>query len=225
MSAFSRLGAGTERGRRMAQATALSAVGLGAPLAVLVGSVQPAISVLFGNRWLPAADIIILSAPGLLVFASMGAVIASRAIADGNVRSPTLAAVIRIAASLCLAAVLAPRLGAAGAGIALSVGYLLYSGLLFARFHDAERWRAASSVLRPLLVAAVAAAAGQALRVGDGAVELAVAIAASGTVWIALALLLTRVELLSIIRLLREHLGRAPARAPEGDARLGSLGA
>lgn len=223
--ALSRVAAGAERTRRMAQATAVSAVAVGLPLTVLVGSAQPLVSFLFGERWLPATDIIILSSPGLLLFASVGAVIASRALADGDTRSPIIAAAGQITVSLGLAAVLIPGLGATAAGISLGAGYLVYAGSLFLRFHAAERWRAAGSALRALLVAAVAAGAGQAVRVGDGPVELAVAVAVSGIAWVVMALLLTRPELLSLIRLLRQHLGRDRPRKTEADAELGSAGA
>jgi PST family polysaccharide transporter len=207
LPAFARVQAGTARTRGMAKATAVSAVGVGAILAVLAGSAQPLVTSLFGTRWLPAADIIILSSPGLLLFASVGSVIAGRALADGDVSSPLIAVGIQIPVTLGLAAILVPGLEAEGAGLSMSAGYLVYVAILFARFNEEETRSAAWSVLRALLVAGGAAAAGQAMRVGDGLVELAVAISVSGVAWSLLALLLTRSELFSLVGMLRRHLG------------------
>ena len=122
----------------------------------------------------------------------------------------------RLTVAALLAALLVPWERAAGAGIALAAGYVVYAGYLFVTVRaDHMRARAAWSVLRALAVATVAAGAGQLLQLGDGATELALAVTISTVTWVAMAMLLTRPELLSLIRLLRRHLRRTPRPAQE----------
>jgi O-antigen/teichoic acid export membrane protein len=205
------------RSRRAARVIGISAVGVSAPLAVVAGSAEPLVAVLFGARWLPAADIMILSAPGLLVFASVGAVIGSQAIADGNVRAPMIAVTLQIATTVGLAALLAPELEAVGAGVAMGTGYAIYAAALLVAVNDPHAWRAIGSVLPALVVAAGAVGLGQAAPVADDLAGLLIAGGISGTVWLALALLLVRAELFDLVRLLRRHMAPAPEREAEAE--------
>jgi lipopolysaccharide exporter len=206
LPALSRVKAGATRTRQAAKAIGVSATAVGLPLALLVGAAAPLISLVFGARWLPASDILIVSSAGLMVFASFGGVVTGRALADGNPGAPLSAAMAQIGVAAILAVLLVPPLGAWGAGIAVASGYLLFGAVLLARFHDLETRRAAWTVLRALLVAALAAGCGQVIRVGDGLTELAFALAASGAAWLLLSLILTRSETKLLLSLLRRHL-------------------
>ena len=131
--AFARLEPGPARTRQMAKATVVSATAMGFALAVVVGSAEPLVSLAFGPRWLPAVNIMTISAVGLLMFTSLGGVIAGRALADGQARVPLIAVLLQIASSVALVFALVPRLGADGAGVAIAFGYVLFSGVLVVR--------------------------------------------------------------------------------------------
>ena len=211
--ALARIEEGGVRARQTAKAIAVSAVGMSLPLALLVGAAQPLVTLIFGSRWLPAADIMILSAAGLMVYASFGSVLSGRALADGEARPPLVAVTAQIIATLALFAVLVPAGGASGAGIALAAAYLGFSAVMFVRFDDPETRHAAGTVLRALVVGAIAAGVGQVVRIDGDLVEGGTALVASAGAWLLCARLLTGTELSSLTSLLRRHL--RPVRGPE----------
>jgi O-antigen/teichoic acid export membrane protein len=223
--ALARLQREEARLAQTARATAVSATAVGLLLAILVGAGEPLVATLFGERWAPTVEIITLSSVGLMLFASMGGLISSLALADGDTRSPVIAVLSQIVATIGLAIVTVPSLDEVGVGIAVGGGYTVFTAVLFLTRAPTEVRASSGRVLRAIVVAALAAGAGRVLSVGNDIAGLVEAVAASGGTWLLLAWALTRTELKLIVTLLRTHLGRGRQEDEAASAPSSDLGA
>jgi len=213
--ALARLQQDEVRFRQTAKATTISATAVGLLLAILVGAGEPLVAVLFGERWLPALEIITLSSAGLMLFASIGGLVSSLALAGGDTRSPVIAVVAQIVATVALAIVTVPSLDEVGAGIAVGGGYAVFSAVLFFTTAPPEVRTSSARVARAILVAALAAGAARLLPAGNDVAGLLATLAVSGVAWLALSWVFTRPELELLVTLLRTHL--LPRRSPPAE--------
>jgi O-antigen/teichoic acid export membrane protein len=204
-----------ERDRLSAGGIAITTVAAGLPLALITGAAEPLISLLFGDRWLSSADVVAAGAPGLLL-SSAAALLTGAALADGNARAPLLAAVAGGAVAVGLTAPLADALGAEGGGIASSAGFAVAALLLTVRAPAPQR-TAMGSALKALAAMAIGALAGRAAVGGTGLEDLALALACSGGAWLAVTAILSRNELIELVRQLRRHAFRRVARRPAAE--------
>ena len=194
------------RARRAAEAAGVTSVAVGLVLALAVGALQPAIGVLFGENWLPTANVVVAASVGVFLMAGVGGILQSLALAAGDARLPAVAAFVHAVVALAVLWPLASAFGTWGAGAAFSVGAASFVGLLLARGASESR-ACVSPALRALVVAAGAAAAGTAASRSPTIAGLFASVAASAGVWVVLAFLVTRREVGLLMRLLRRHLG------------------
>jgi O-antigen/teichoic acid export membrane protein len=205
LPALSRIDDDELRARRAAQAAVVTATVMGCVLSLIAGAAQPLISTLLGARWLPSTDIIVIGSAGLLLSVSIGAAVNSYAFARGDARISLLSIVVQITVTTGIVILAVPGLGAPAAGIAVGAGYTLLAATLVAFEAPAPLRSATLTVLRALLVAGLAAGVGQLVRFDDGIAELAAALAATGSTWLALSWLLARSELKLGLNLFRRH--------------------
>jgi O-antigen/teichoic acid export membrane protein len=211
--ALARVGGSGVRSRQTAKAAAVSATAVGLLLALIVGAADPFVSTLLGERWSPTVEILVPSSVGLMLFATVGGLVTSLALAEGDSRSPLVATGLQILVSTVLVVAAVGSLGALGAGIAVGAGYLVYSMFLLARRAPAEVRGSSGSVLRAMLVAALAAGAGWLTPTDDGLAALGAAVGASGVTWLVLSWAMTRTELKMLLKLLQTHLRPATSTA------------
>ena len=202
---LSRTAPGEERARRAVKAVAVTAVGVGLPLAVTVGAATPLIAVVFGEQWLPTVDLVRAAAPGILMVASVGAIMWALRLADGDARTPFLATVVHGIVTVALALALAGPFGTLGTGIAVGAGSAAFSLVLAGSAARAGR-RSVVLALRALADAAVAAVAGATVGSGTNAAALVAALTVSAVVWFGASLVGSRVELQLLCRLLMRYL-------------------
>lgn len=203
---------GDERNRQALAALATTVVAVGLPLAVIVGAAEPLIELLFGSRWLPAADVVLFAAPGVLLISSTAATLTGLALADGDARSPLIAEISGGLLAVALAGALGGPLGSAGAGIAAGVGLSAIPVLLLWRSR-LERSLVVGAAGRALVAVGAGVAAGR-LVPGESVPALLAALAASGGAWLILSTLIMRGELRMLIALLRRHLPVLRERRP-----------
>lgn len=194
----------TDRSGLAAQATAVSAVAAGLVTAVVAGATDPLVACLFGSKWSPVADVVLVLAPGFLVAASAGAVMSSLALASRNAAAPIHAAIAAAAVSTTLAAATVPWLGARGAGVATAAGLIVLAVWLAVSLPGAAG--ALKPVAKAVVIAAVAAVSARGLVTGTDLVALLSAAGIAGAVWLALTCLLMRGELRLGVRLVARNL-------------------
>jgi O-antigen/teichoic acid export membrane protein len=208
-----------ERGQRAAQAIRVALVGVGLIAAVVIGAAEPLISILFGERWLPAAEIATLTAAGLLLFASVGTPLSALALANGDARSPLLGTLAQAAITFALAVILIPGSNLFAAGLAMGVGLTAFSAFLFLATAPPAVRSLRGLVLRALIIAALAAGAARLLQDGGELVQLIITLGVSGAVWLALTAVFMRGELTMLIEVVRRHV--LPQRSGEPSAEAG----
>ncbi len=209
-AAFSRAEPGAARALRAARASGVTAVAIGLPLALITGAADPLVALIFGERWLPTADVVLGAVTGVFLVTSAGGVLQALLLSEENARTPLAAAILQAVLTVGLAAVLAGPFDALGAGVAVGIGSIAFTAAVWAGAP-----REARSGTLPVL-AALAAVAGAALagHAAGSAVtlrSLLAALAASLGAWLILSILLSRSELALLRDLLRRHLGRSPA--------------
>lgn len=208
--ALARAEAGCGRARRAAQAASAAAVAVGCLLALVVAAADPLVAILFGERWLPTADIVLAAAVGVIAVTSAGAALSSLAFANADPRTPLLAAIAGLVVGVAAALALVPPLDAVGAGIA-SGGALLASTLVVFARAPAEARACGPRIARALVAATLAAAAGRIAASGLGPAAFFTAVGVAGGVWLVVSLVLSRAELSLLVRLACRALGRGAA--------------
>lgn len=211
-AALSRERSGPGRAGRGVRTVGVTAVAVGFPLALVAGSADPLISVLFGERWLPSADLAVAGSAGMLFGVTSSAVV-GLSLAEGDATSPMLATITGGVAAVAVAGPLASSLGVLGAGIAASVGAVVNSAVLTFRGPFSAR-RYFSPVLRTLAALALATAVGHFAVSGTGVTDLLIALGVSGLCYVALALVLCREHVATLVRLFRRHRPGRSAPAP-----------
>jgi O-antigen/teichoic acid export membrane protein len=193
----------------VAQAIRAIVVLVGLPIAVIAGAADPLIAVVFGEQWLPAADIVLAVSPGVLA-ASAGAALFGAALAEGNARLPLTAAVVQALVVVAASVPLVTALGGTGAGLTTTLGAFAFTGVL-ALGAPRDTRAAATAVARALAITAAAAVAGNLASTGTEMGPLLLAVATAGAVWLGLYALTGARDLRLVLRLLRQHLRRPGA--------------
>lgn len=191
-----------ERPRRGGRAAVLSALLASLPLALLAGSSHALVTVLLGDRWLPTVDVLLASAPGVLLAASAIPAMVALALSQGRPGGPIAAVIGSAVAMVGVSAATVPSMGTVGIGLATTAGAAVNAAML-ARHTEAEMRRAGGPVALSLAIGAVATAAGYLTPLPDTWLGLIACIAIVAAVWVALALWLMRPLLRDAWRLAR----------------------
>lgn len=199
-----------KRPARAAKVTAYTAIAAGLPLALVAGAIQPLISVVLGDEWMPTADIVLVGSLAMLVTASANATLLSFALAEGEPNYPMMASIAEALVAFALAATLTVPLGESGIGIALTASTLTATAVLAFGTHPMMR-RALVPVGKASLIAAAAAAAAQLLDFSDNLAGLVGSLAVVSIVWFALELAFSRADMTRMFELARPILRRQSA--------------
>jgi O-antigen/teichoic acid export membrane protein len=195
------------RPARAAKVAAYTAIAAGLPLALVAGAIQPLISVVLGDEWMPTADIVLIGSAAMMLAASANATMFSFALAEGKPNYPMIASIVEAAMAFALAATLTVSMGEAGVGLALTISTLASTIVLAIGTHPLMR-RALIAVAKASLIAATAAGAAQLLDVGNDLGGLIVSLTAVSLVWLTLEAVFSRSDLTRIIELARPMLRR-----------------
>ena len=201
-----------ERPRRAARAAVLAAIVGALPLALVAGSSQALVSSLLGDRWLPCVDIVLIASAGMLLNASVSSAMTGLAFAEGRPGTPIVSVLASALAIGVATVVVVGPLASAGVGIAMLASSLVAAAVLAAGSNRIVR-RALGPVGLHLGIAAIAAAIGYLLPVGDDLIALVAKLATTAGMWLVLEVLLARSELLEAVRLARAVL--APGNRSE----------
>ena len=190
------------RARRTARMIALTALACGLPLAVVAGAIEPLITVILGEDWLPTEDIVLYGSLSLFLSACVSSPINSFFLAEGRPNTPVLAMTIELLLSSIAILALVGTLGETGIGLALSIGSIFAAGTLLLRV-DPEARRGFAKAAKAMVVAALAAASGFIANLPDTLGGLALTTAIVAAVWTALTLLTARDESRQALSMLR----------------------
>lgn len=195
------------RSHQTVQSISVAAVATGLPLAISAAVAAPLLTVLFGERWAPASEVVIPSAAGLLLMSSIGAIISGLFLSGGNAKTPMLSSVVE-AIVLCGSVVLLLQWSTTfGIGIAVFVGAVAAVAVLMTKADRGVKMTALP-VIRSLLIGAIAAATGYFLPSGGDLTRLLAGTALTGVTWFLLHMVFSRSELSLLLRLLRRGLRR-----------------
>lgn len=200
------------RPARAAKIAAYTAIAAGLPLALVAGAIQPLISVVLGDEWLPTTDIVLIGSVGMMLAASANATFVSFALAEGKANGPLAAATVETVVVFAVAAALTASMGEAGVGIALAVSALAATVTFAISTHPVVR-HSLFAVAKATAIAAVAAAAAQLLDVSNDLAGLLISLAAVSATWLVLELVFSRPELSRLVKLTRPLLRRRKAAA------------
>lgn len=199
-----------QRPRRAAKVAVYTALAAGLPLALVAGAIQPLISVVLGDEWLPTSDIVLVGSLAMMLSASANATMTSFSLAEGRANSPLVASIVETVVAFGLAAALTAAMGEAGVGLALTISTLAATGALAIGTHPQLR-RALLAVAKATLIAAAAAAAGQLLDASEDLGGLIASLAVVGAAWLLLEFAFSRADLKRIVELARPMLRRRSA--------------
>jgi len=201
-----------------ARSVAIAATAIGLPLAVCAGAAEPLLDTLFGSRWIPAADVVIPSAAGLLLMASFGSIISSLYFSLGNARLPMVSSIVDSLVLCGSAVILIQWNSTTGTGIAVLLGALAGILVLASKAASSVRW-SMLPLFRSFVIAGLAAGAGLFCPVQTGITGLIACAAAATVVWLVLTAIFARTELKTIFGLVLKGLRRVPANeVPAGPA-------
>lgn len=207
------------RAGQAAQGIRTALVGVGLAIAVIVGAADPLVETLFGERWLPAVDILTLTAAGLLFFAAVGGPLASLSMANGDARSPLIATVAQAAVTFSLAwALVGAGSDLTAVGVATGSGLLVFALAVYAMTAPAEVRSLRGVIVRTLVIVAVSAGVAKLVGPGDGLIGLIVAVAVSASIWAGLSAILMRPELVLLWEVARRYIRPALAWKPRPSA-------
>jgi O-antigen/teichoic acid export membrane protein len=198
------------RPARAAKVAVYTAIAAGLPLALVAGAIQPLISVVLGNEWMPTTDIVLIGSLSMMVAASANATLFSFSLAEGKANYPMAASIVEAAVAFASAAALVASMGEAGVGLALTVSTLAATIVLAIGTHPRMR-RALLTVAKTSLIAAAAAGAAQLLHVANDLRGLILSVAVVTFVWLCLEVLFSRADLARIVDLARPLLRRRTA--------------
>jgi O-antigen/teichoic acid export membrane protein len=193
---------GNQRPMRTAGMLGQIAIVCGLPLALIAGAIQPFISVVLGPEWLPTSDIVLYGSLSMILVASVAVPINSFFLAEGKPNAPVLAVGSELAVGFLLVAALIGGLDEAGVGIAMSVGAAVSVAILLASTQPLVR-AGIGQVARVTAVTFLAAAAGQLIPVPYDAAGMLAALCASAIVWLTLAIVFVRDDMMRIVGMVR----------------------
>ena len=195
----------------LARSLSVAATSIGFPVVLLVGTDPALVPALFGDDWTGTQDALPWVCAGFMLAIPLGTALTSLLWATDEARKVFVMGVPSVVATLAVAAVLIPSLGAEAAGIGMFAGALVYlaGSAWFAR--DVFGREAFSALAPPSIAAGLASAAGW-LVAGLPQDDWLGALA-GGTVALALyVLMLLAVDRSALFRLFR-IIGRALAPA------------
>jgi O-antigen/teichoic acid export membrane protein len=198
------------RAARAAKIATYTAIAAGLPLALVAGAIQPLISVVLGDEWLPTTDIVLIGSLGMMLTASANATMVGFALAEGKAGGPLLAAVVETVVAFTMAATLTASLGEVGVGLTLTIS-MLAASVAFASSTDATVRRSLFGVAKACVIAALAAGFAQLLDLSEDPAGLVVSLVAVFVVWLGLGLLFSRAEIARVVQLAKPILGRTAA--------------
>ncbi len=196
-----------QRPARAAQIMALTAMAAGLPLALVAGPIQPLISVLLGNQWLPTADIVLIGSIAMMLSASALSTMASFVLAEGRPGAAIASAVAETTIVCALAVALVGPLDETGVGIALAVSSLAATVVYALGTHPHVRG-SLTGVAKAMAIAGAATLAAQALDLSNDVKGLIIGLTTVGIVWLGLELVFSRSELRELIEMARPLLRR-----------------
>lgn len=198
------------RPERAAKIAAYTAIAAGLPLALVAGAIQPLISVVLGDEWLPTTDIVLIGSLGMMLTASANATMVSFALAEGRANGPLVAAVVETAVAFAIAVGLTSTMGEAGVGLALTASTIAATAAFAISTAPTVR-RSLFGVAKATAIAAAAAGSAQLLDFATDAGGLVASLVTVSIVWLALELIFSRAELARMVRLARPIFRRTAA--------------
>lgn len=198
------------RSERAAKIAGYTAIAAGLPLALVAGAIQPLISVVLGDEWLPTTDIVLIGSLGMMLTASANATMVSFALAEGRANGPLVAAVVETAVAFAIAVALTSTMGEAGVGLALTVSTIAATAAFAISTASTVR-RSLFGVAKATAIAAAAAGSAQLLDFATDAGGLVASLVTVSIVWLVLELIFSRAELARMARLARPIFRRTAA--------------
>lgn len=202
--ALSKIADPVQRAGAAARAAGLTAIVAGLPLTLVAAATDPMLAVIFGERWLPTADIVLLSAPGMLLVICVASPLQSLAMSHERGSLVLSVTAISGAVMLIAALLLVGPYGAEGVGLAFLIGTVSLAGGMVAAAPKAAR-RCVDPALRALAIGAVAALAGRAVGSGQDFEALVTEAGVAAIVWAALTALFMRAELRTALGIIRRR--------------------
>jgi lipopolysaccharide exporter len=196
-----------QRPARAAKIAAYTAVAAGLPLALVAGAIEPLISVVLGEEWLPTTDIVLLGSLGMMLTASINATWISYALAAGRANGPLISAVVEAAVAFAIVATLTTTLGEAGVGLAITISTIVATVSLGISTHPTVR-RSLAPVAKATSIAVVSASAALLLDASDDIAGLLASLTTVAVVWLVLGVAFSRAELSRAVQLVRPLLRR-----------------
>jgi lipopolysaccharide exporter len=188
------------RAMRAAKIAAYTAIAAGLPLALVAGAIQPLISVVLGDEWLPTTDIVLIGSLGMMLTASANATMVGFALAEGKAGGALVAAVVETAIAFAMAVALTASMGEAGIGLTLTVS-MLAASVAFAASTDAIIRRSLFGVSKACAIAVAAAGVTQLLGFSEDVTGLILSLAVTSAIWLVLELIFSRAEIVKVVRL------------------------
>ncbi|CAN5600692.1 hypothetical protein BH10ACT11_BH10ACT11_15100 [soil metagenome] len=192
--ALSKISDPDQRANSAARAAGLTAIVAGLPLTLVTAATAPMLAVVFGERWLPTADLVPFAAPAMLMVICVAAPLQSLALSHRRGSLVLGVTAISAVATLLGAVILVGPYGLEGVGVAFLLGAVAQTAAMLARSPRAAR-RCLDPALRALVIGAAAAIAGRLATSGDDLHALIVSAAVAAFVWAALTALVMRSEL------------------------------
>lgn len=190
-----------------ARLVSVSSTAIGLPLALCAGAAEPLLDILFGSRWIPASEIVIPSAAGLLLTAGTGMIVSSLFFSLERAGVPLMSSILEAITLCTVAAILVGWNSTFGIGLSVFTGSVVAVTVLTVR---APREIRASllPVVRALSIATAATIAGLLSPGGNSFLGLIAASCSITVVWFILTAVFSMREFRSILDLARKALRR-----------------
>jgi PST family polysaccharide transporter len=201
-----------QRPLRAAKIATYTAIAAGLPLALVAGAIQPLVSVVLGDEWLPTTDIVLLASLGMMLAASANATMITFGLAEGRPNGALVSAIAETATMFVMVVALTGPMGEAGIGLAITASTIVATIALAATTHALVR-RSLLGVAKASLIAAGAAGVAQLAGLSNDATGLAISLAIVSVVWLALEVAFSRADIARIVQLARPLLRRGTAAA------------
>lgn len=171
----------------------------GFSLVAVLACLDPIISIVLSDKWLPITDIVIYGSLAMFISACISSPINGFLLSRGSATPPLIAVVAEVVVSFGLLAALVGSLEQTAIGLAMSAGAVASSVVLYVAAPGEIR-RSIGVALKAVAVTAAAALLGATVAGGDSLSQLALGAATSIGCWLALTWLLMTNEFMTLIR-------------------------
>lgn len=171
----------------------------GFSLVAVLACLDPLISIVLGDKWLPIANIVIYGSLAMFIAACVSSPINGYLLSRGSASPPLIAVATEVVVSFGLLAALVGSLEQTAIGLAMSAGAIASTGVLFVAVPREIR-RSIGVAFKAVAVTAVAALLGATVTGGDSLSQMALGVATSIGCWLALTWLLMTNEFKTLIR-------------------------